>query len=336
MKNFQLKYIAEHCEGIKRIRRGKGFLYLDEDGERIDDPAFLQWIKSLGIPPNWKNVWICPELDGHIQATGLDIKNRKQYIYHPEWRKYRSTAKFDKLKEFAQWLPTIRKKAYKDIQLPEWPRNKVLGLIILTLDEAHIRIGNTFYRDENETFGLTTLRRRHLHFEKKSIIFEFKAKSGKYSTVNIKNNKLVKLIKECSELPGYEVFRYRENGTTIPVTSADVNQYLKEISLEDFSSKDFRTWGGTVLAVEKFPEAKKMVEENKRLKLEPALVKLVAAELGNTQSICRDYYIHPAILQAVQNGDFDKLIYEEEKAENPFELTSSEKKALEIIGGKIS
>jgi DNA topoisomerase I len=333
MKDLQVKYISEHCEGIKRVRRGRGFFYTDEYGERIDDPVLLERIRLLAIPPNWRNVWICPELDGHIQAIGVDVKNRKQYIYHPEWRKYRNTAKFDKMVEFAQWLPSIRKKAYEDTRLPGWPREKVLGLIILTLDEAHIRIGNTFYRDENQTFGLTTLRRRHLHFEKKTITFEFKAKSGKYRRVNIQNNKIAKLIKECSELPGYEVFRYHQNGATIPVNSADVNQYLREISLDDFSSKDFRTWGGTVLAIEKFPEAKKLAEENKRLKLESTLVKFVADELGNTQSICRDYYIHPAVMEAVKNHDYNRLYYEEEQASSPFELSASEKKALEIISG---
>jgi DNA topoisomerase I len=331
MIDFQVKYIGEDCAGIKRLKRGKGFLYLDQDGERIDDKIILQRIQALGIPPNWRNVWICPFEDGHIQATGFDVKNRKQYIYHTEWRKLRSTAKFDKLKDFAKWLPAIRKKAYEDIRLSGWPRNKVLGLIILTLDEAHLRIGNTIYRDENDTFGLTTLRRRHLHFEKNKIIMEFKAKSGKYRKINIENNKLVKLIKACSELPGYEVFRYRENGSTLPVTSSDVNHYLKEISLEDFSSKDFRTWGGTVLALEKFPEAKRMVEENKKLKLGTTLVKLVAAELGNTQAICRSYYIHPAILQAVENDEAEKLYYEEDKTSSRFELNAAERKAVEII-----
>lgn len=330
MEDIQVKYVSEFCEGIRRFRRGRGFIYLDQGGAKVDNPALLERIYSLGIPPNWRNVWICPDDDGHIQAIGLDIKNRRQYIYHPEWRKYRSTAKFDKLKEFAKWLPEIRSQAYKHTQLSGWPREKVLGLVVLTMNEAYIRIGNTLYRDENETFGLTTLRRRHLNFSNGHITFEFKAKSGKYRKVNIKNNKLVKLIRECSELPGHEVFRYRENSQYIPVTSADVNQYLKEISDENFTSKDFRTWGGTVLAVKKFPEARQIVDENKRLKLEAALVKLVAAELGNTQAVCRTYYIHPAIMHAVNNNDFQKLEFKEEKTRT-FELSEAEKKALEII-----
>ena len=326
----RIKHVGENEEGIRRVRRGKGFQYFDADGDKLNDPVLLERFRQLAIPPNWKKVWICPHTDGHIQATGIDAKERKQYIYHEEWRKYRNTAKFYKLKEFAEWLPSIRKKASADLKLQGWPKIKVLGLIILTLDDVHIRIGNTFYRDTNDTFGLTTLRRRHLHIENRHLVFEYKAKSGKYRKVNIHNKKLSKLIKECSMLPGYEVFRYRENGLSLPITSADVNDYLKEISTENFSSKDFRTWGGTVLAVEKFPEAKRLSEENKRIKLVPQVIKLVANELGNTQAICREYYIHPAILKTIENGDYDRLTFEEEKTPD-FELTSSEKKALEII-----
>jgi DNA topoisomerase-1 len=243
---------------------------------------------------------------------------------------FRNESKYHKIYEFGKCLPQIREHAYEDVKLKGWPRKKVLGLVILTLDELHIRIGNLHYKKVNETYGLTTLRRRHLTLHENSIRLEYKAKSGKYRKVNIKNNQLVNLIREVSELPGYEIFRYRENGKTIPVDSNDVNEYLKEISNESFSSKDFRTWGGTVMAIEKVPEAIAAVQENKRLKLASTLVKIVARQLGNTQSICRDYYIHPVVLKLVEEEKLDYFQYEE-KETGKFELEPAEEKALSLI-----
>lgn len=328
--NNQVKYVAETLGGFSRLRRGRGFIYLDYTGQKIADPFLLQRFRELKIPPNWKKVWICSDPLGHIQTVGYDQKRRKQYIYHEEWRRLRNLEKFNKLVEFGRLLPEIRRRAYEDTRLPGWPKNKALGLIVLTLNEVYIRIGNKFYRDENETFGLTTIRRKHLHFEGSGVQFEYKAKSGKYRKISIENRRLARLIRECSQLPGYEVFRYRENGATISIDSSDVNAYLRQISGENFTSKDFRTWGGTALAVEKLAEARAIASENKRAKLPAILVKLVAHELGNTQAICREYYVHPAILAAVESGEFEKLSFCEE-AEKGFELSAAEQKALEII-----
>lgn len=326
----QVKYVSETCEGFYRVRRGRGFVYFDPGHQRVDDPLLLERFRQLRIPPNWKKVWICTDPDGHIQAKGFDQKNRKQYIYHEEWKRLRNFAKFDRMVEFGRHLPEIRRRAYQDTLQPGWPKEKVLGLIVLTLNEVYIRIGNKLYRDENETFGLTTMRRKHLHFEGAKIMFEYKAKSGKYRKINIRNRRLAKMIRECSQLPGYEVFRYRENGSTIPVDSADVNLYLKQISGQEFTSKDFRTWGGTTLAIQKFPEALAMALENKRLKLTSTLVKLVANELGNTQSICREYYIHPKVMQAVEDSDYALLAYEE-KPSSAFDLSPAEQKVMDLI-----
>ena len=328
--DFNLKYISDQISGITRKKRGKGFEYFDDEGNKIKDPVILERIKNLKIPPNWNAVWVCPDELGHLQATGKDKKNRKQYLYHEFWQEFQNRNKYEKMKEFALCLPKIRKTAISDSKLEGWPKEKVLGLVILTLDEGYIRIGNEQYKQANETFGLTTLRRRHLHFEGNKILLEYKAKRGKYRKINIKNNHLVNLIRECSELPGYEVFRYNENGSTIPVDSSDVNEYLQSISKEEFSSKDFRTWGGTVLTIENVPQARKMIEENPRLKLTTTVIKLVAKQLGNTQAICRNYYIHPAILNAVENEEFDRLAYED-KPTGRYELSSAEEKVLEII-----
>jgi len=328
--SIDLIYITDQKKGITRIKKGDAFNYYDCDGNSIQDKKEIERLNNLAIPPIWEDVWVCDNPKGHLQAVGYDQKGRKQYLYHEDWMNYRNKSKYHKIYEFGKCLPEIRKKAYNDIQQSGWPRTKVLGLVILTLDELHIRIGNQHYKKVNETYGLTTLRRRHLHLTKDTIKLEYKAKSGKYRKINIKNNQLVNMIREVSELPGYEIFRYKEKGKTIPVDSHDVNEYLKELSNESFSSKDFRTWGGTIKAIEKIPEAIARVNENNRLKLSSTLVKLVAKDLGNTQSICRDYYIHPIVMDKVENQELESFELEDFDS-GKFGHEPAEKKALELI-----
>lgn len=302
-----LTYANDDNPGYTRVRRGKGFSYHDEEGDKLTDKSVLKRIKALGIPPIWNKVWIAKKPNGHLQAIGYDHKGRKQYIYHDLWISYRSEAKFRKLSEFGRALPNIRRQADEHLKIEGWPRPKVLALVIEILDEYHIRIGNEYYRQQNETFGLTTLRRKHFDFEKGIGRLEYKAKSGKYRKINIKNGQLAKLIKQSSELQGYELFKYQiKHGQYQHIDSHDVNEYLKEISDEGFSCKDFRTWAGTVLAVERYEEALALVEENPRLNLETAVVKLVAKELGNTISVCREYYIHPQVMEVLVDGKVDK------------------------------
>lgn len=302
-----LTYANDDHPGYIRVRRGKGFSYHDEEGNKLSDTATLERIKALGIPPIWKDVWIAKKPDGHLQAIGYDPKGRKQYIYHDLWISYRSEAKFRKLTEFGLALPQIRRQITEHLEIEGWPRPKVLALVVEMLDEYHIRIGNEYYRQQNETFGLTTLRRKHFDFEKGIGKLEYKAKSGKYRKIDIKNGQLAKLVKQSSELQGYELFKYQvKSGKYHHVDSYDVNEYLREISDEEFSCKDFRTWGGTALAVEKYEKALAMVDENPRLNLESALVKLVAKELGNTISVCREYYIHPKVMEVLVDGKVDK------------------------------
>lgn len=301
-KKLNLIYTSDAQPGFFRKKWGKGFRYLTDKNEMLNCEKSLKRIKGLVIPPIWNEVWICKKDNGHLQSTGRDGRKRKQYLYHPEWTAYRQSEKFSRMLEFSEALPTMRKKVSANLKNKKWDREKVISLAIKIMDEHKIRIGNQQYADQNGTYGLTTLRRKHLDTDAKELTFSYKAKSNKYRTVPIKNPHLVKLIKQCSELPGYEVLTYKDkSGHSQSIDSSDVNEYIQQIMGESFSSKDFRTWRGTSMAVDLYEEALKIVEENPRKKIEPTLVKMVAKALGNTMSVCRKYYIHPHILEQVKN-----------------------------------
>lgn len=331
-----LKYVGDDEPGFTRHRWGRGFIYKDAKGKRVRDPKIIERLRKLVIPPMWDNVWICCAENGHIQVTGHDQKGRKQYIYHPQWVQHRQQNKYEKLAHFGRTLPLIRKKLEEHIRLRKWPKEKILAMVVMMLDQYYIRIGNKYYEQENETYGLTTLRRKHLAEENGKLYLRYKAKSGKYRNIRVTSRKLVRLIKKTSELPGYEVFRYIDaSNKSHRLDSHDVNRYLEEISGEPFTAKNFRTWGGTVLAVNYYPEVQQLVEENPRLKLETALVRKVAETLGNTVSTCREYYIHPAVLDVLVNQElsaFRKAPLNGVKGRR--ELSSSEQLVLRIIGNK--
>lgn len=293
--------VDDQRPGWQRRKKKDQFVYLDENGKILKRQQDLERIEQLVIPPIWSEVWICKLENGHLQSTGRDLRRRKQYIYHPDWIAYRQAMKFKKILDFAYQLPLIRQTTALHLKDRQWTKRKVLALIVQVLDECHIRIGNKYYKEKNNTFGLTTLRRKHLELtDDKTVRFEYKAKSNKYRKVSMDSKKLAKLVKKCSELRGYEVFRYQDGADTHPIDSSDVNQYIQEIAGDKFTAKDFRTWAGTALAVEHYPIAQQIVAEEPRKKLEPTVVKLTAKELGNTMAICRDYYIHPAVLAAVE------------------------------------
>ncbi|KAF5037892.1 Eukaryotic DNA topoisomerase I, catalytic core [anaerobic digester metagenome] len=295
-----LNYTPVDAPGYTRKRSGRGFAYFDDEGNKITSKEELTRIRQLAIPPMWTNVWICRDENGHIQATGRDARNRKQYLYHTDWTAHQQQSKFSRLLEFGYTLPLIRKEVEHYLRKRGWPREKVLALVLAVLDETYVRIGNRYYYETNGTHGLTTLRRKNLEINGRNVVFRYKAKSNKIREVKIRNNRLTRLITQCSELRGYEIFRYMdEHGKTIPVDSGDVNAFLREITGKEFTSKNFRTWGGAVLAVKLFPEAKEKTLQNKRLKLSRAIVKEVAKQLGNTISICEKYYIHPTVLQTL-------------------------------------
>lgn len=307
----RLIYISADDPGYYRKGRGKGFEYFERGGKKLSDKSELKRISDLRIPPAWNDVWVCKDPDGHLQATGIDARGRKQYLYHEEWTKQSQLSKFDRMASFARALPEIRKKIQSNLRKEGWPREKVISLVINILDQTGLRIGNKEYELENGTFGLTTLKRKHLKVNGNAISFQFKAKGGIYRNTQIKGRKLTRLIRECSDLPGQEVFQFLdEEGKPHPIFSHDVNNYLQEITGGDYTAKDFRTWGGTVGAIELLPEAIAELEASPKRNLATSLVRKVADKLGNTVTVCRTYYIHPAILiSAEQNRTgFDKLM----------------------------
>ena len=321
-KGQRLVYVTDEQPGYTRIKRGNSFVYLDEKKLELSEEQVIKRIDDLVIPPIWKDVWICKHENGHLQSTGRDAKNRKQYIYHPLWTAHNQQNKFGKLKEFGLALPKMRKQVEVDLSQPEWEKNKVLALVVHLLDDYFLRVGNPYYTDQNASYGITTLRRKHIDESKNSLSLEYKAKSNRIRKIDIRNKRLAKLVREISELPGYEIFRYRENSRTWNnIGSSDVNEYIQKHIGSDFSAKDFRTWGGTKLAISLHDEARQKTEQNKRLQFEPTLVRLISQRLGNKLSTCREYYIHPEVLSAAENHEiptapkpeFQKLDLEEEE-----------------------
>jgi DNA topoisomerase-1 len=295
-----LIWVTDDEPGITRKRWGKGFIYLDVRKEKINKKRIINRIKKLVIPPAWHRVWICPSGKGYLQCTGYDLQNRKQYIYHRDYIAFRQEAKFSRLWDFGQVLPLIRRTYKNQLYKRSWTKQKVLALILYLLDNYYFRVGNTYYARENQSYGLTTLRRKHLLKEADQLILSYKAKSGKDRKVKVDNRKIAKLIREISDLPGYEIFRYRDSqGKWRNVDSADVNKYLQKIGSENYTAKAFRTWGANKLLLESYPEACKMLKRNPRLKIETTLVRLVAKKMGNTISVSKQYYIHPEILSVI-------------------------------------
>lgn len=296
IKEADLRYVTDNTPGITRKKENGNFSYVDTSGKKITSDIILERIKQLVIPPAWENVWICPSPTGYLQATGIDDRERKQYIYHKAWTKKSQENKFEKMIHFAQSLPDIRGKIARDMQGEELDKDKITATVIWLLEHTLIRIGNQEYAKENDSFGLTTLRNRHVKVHGRDVVFDFRGKSGVEHTVSISNPKIAKIIKECFELPGYEIFRYMDEDEKRTIDSQNVNEYLQKITNEDITAKEFRTWGGTVLGGATLfaigpAENEKMVKHNIA-----AAVKKVAQHLRNTVKVCRTYYIHPVIL----------------------------------------
>jgi DNA topoisomerase-1 len=298
-----LRYVSDEGPGIRRARAGTAFSYIAPDGQRIRDRGVIQRIKSLAIPPAWTDVWICPDAHGHLQATGRDARRRKQYRYHPRWRTVRDAAKYERLAALAEALPRIREQVERDMRQRGIPMTKVLAAVIKLLEATSIRVGNEEYRRLNRSFGLTTLQDRHARFEGRAVRFEFKGKSGRQHSVRLADKRLARIVKQCQDIPGQELFQYLdEDGRRHAIGSSDVNDYLREISGNDFTAKDFRTWNGTVLAMRylKLCEAPSSLTAGKRQVT--GAIKSVAQELGNTPAVCRKAYVHPVVLNAYLEG----------------------------------
>lgn len=311
-----LIYVDDYSRGYSRIKKNDKFRYLNEEGHILSNRKEILRIENLAIPPMWEDVWICSDPYGHIQATGKDAKGRKQYLYHKQWTEHLSQHKFDDLLNFALKLPVIRAQVAKDLRRRKWDKKKVLALAVKLLDELYLRVGNQFYKNENGTYGLTTLRKKHIQEDKKHLILKYKAKSGKIRQITVNHPTLRNLLKHCAELPGYELFKYKEDGKYITITSRDINQYLHDISDAHITAKNFRTWGGTVLVIKYQAEALESIKSNPRKKLETTLIKLVANKLNNTVSVCRKYYIHPSILETVTKSQNLKIKLPRAKGQN--------------------
>jgi DNA topoisomerase-1 len=297
-----LRYVSDERSGYRRKAKGKHFEYFDTEGKPIRDEQRLLRIKRLAIPPAWTEVWICPRANGHIQATGRDARGRKQYRYHERWREVRDESKFDRLAAFARALPKIRGRVAQDLKLPGLPRQKVLATIVRLLERTFIRIGNEEYARENKSFGLTTLKNRHVKVKGAQVLFRFRGKSGRQHEVDVTDRRVAKVIAKCQDLPGQDLFQcLEENGEVRDVTSQDVNDYLRQIAGEDFTAKDFRTWGGTMLAAIALSKQEEF-QTNKEAKSNiKTAICAVAELLGNTPAVCRKCYVHPVILDAYLN-----------------------------------
>jgi DNA topoisomerase I len=299
-----LRYVSDDEPGIRRRRSGTGFYYLRPDGSRLSDQRSLARVRSLVIPPAWTDVWICPFADGHIQAIGRDARRRKQYRYHPRFRELRESTKYEHVVAFAEVLPAIRARVLEDMGRRGLPREKVLATVVHLLETTLIRVGNDDYARQNKSYGLTTLKSRHVEIAGSEIRFQFAGKGGKQWSLKVKNRRVAKVIKACQELPGQRLLQYLdENGERRDVTSGDVNAYLKDITGLDITAKDFRTWAGTVLAALALHEVRTFASAAEAKRNLRAAISRTAARLGNTATICRKCYVHPDVLDLYLDGE---------------------------------
>ncbi|HEX5606345.1 MAG TPA: DNA topoisomerase IB [Candidatus Binatia bacterium] len=303
VKSRGLRYVMDSIKGITRRRHGKNFLFFSPRGVPIRNAGELRRIRALAIPPAWKDVWISPFSNSHLQATGRDARGRKQYRYHHAWREWRDQTKYDHLMEFGRVLPKLRRKVAKDLSLPGLPRAKVMATIVRLLETTCIRIGNDEYVRQNQSFGLTTLRNKHVKVRGSKIHFRFRGKSGIVRDVDLNDHRLAQIVRHCQDLPGQELFQYlEEDGTPRIVNSSDVNQYLREATGVDLTAKDFRTWAGTVLAARALGELPPFASHSQAKRNVVQAVEAVARKLGNTRAVCQKCYIHPATVKAYFDG----------------------------------
>jgi DNA topoisomerase-1 len=292
-----LRYVSDTIPGLRRLRSGRGFTYRDPDGTTVKDRETLRRIRSLVIPPAWTDVWICPVATGHIQASGRDARGRKQYRYHPRWRQVRDENKYGRMIAFGEALSSIRARVNQDLARAGLPREKVLATVVRLLETTLIRVGNEEYARTNKSYGLTTLRNRHVEISGSTLRFRFRGKSGKVHEVDISDRRLARIVKRCQDIPGYELFQYvADTGDVTAVDSADVNEYLREISEQEFTAKDFRTWAGSILAAQALRECGEFESEVEAKKRVVEAVKRVALRLGNTPAVCRAHYVHPSLI----------------------------------------
>ena len=333
IENTNLHYVSDNEVGFSRQKKGKGFVYLDTKGHVIQDKSTREWIESIVIPPAWQDVWISPQKNGHILATGRDEKGRKQYRYHPRWNKMTSEEKFGMLYKFGKALPHIREVTDSHMREHGLTRQRVLATVVRLLEKTLIRIGNTEYAEANDSYGLTTFHDNHAHIKGDKVTFEFVGKSGKEHEITLSDKRLAKIVKQCRDIPGYDLFQYYdENGERQSIGSADVNAYLEEITGEPFTAKVFRTWGGSVLAIRYLCEE---CDEEPSEKVCRECVKHVAQLLGNTKTVSEKYYIHPLILKVYTAGKLVPMYQHFRASRSPYGLSPEERVLMELIDEKM-
>jgi DNA topoisomerase I len=330
-----LRYVSDDRPGYTRKSKGDGFDYFDAEGKPIEDEQRLLRLKRLAIPPAWTEVWICPAPNCHIQATGRDARRRKQYLYHERWREIRDENKYDRMIAFGKALPKIRRRVASDLKLPGLPQNKVLATVVQLLERTFIRIGNDEYARDNKSFGLTTMKDRHVEVKGSKLRFRFRGKSGKEHEVDVTDRRIAKTVSKLQDLPGQDLFQYvNGDGKVRDISSQDVNAYLREITGEDFSAKDFRTLAGTVLTAIAL-NAQEKFENKKQAKSKiSTAIKAVAQILGNTPAICRKCYVHPAIFENYldqKSIEGLKQMTEEALEKEDVDLRSSERAVLKFL-----
>jgi DNA topoisomerase-1 len=336
-KEAGLRYVSDQRPGYRRKSKGKHFEYFDTDEKPIRDEQRLLRIKRLAIPPAWTDVWICPSPNGHIQATGRDARGRKQYRYHERWREVRDENKFERLAQFAKALPNIRRQVAQDLRLSGLPRRKVLATIVLLLERTFIRIGNQEYARENKSFGLTTFKNRHVKVKGAQVLFRFRGKSARHHEVDVTDGRVAKVIAKCQDLPGQDLFQYVDHdGRVQNVTSEDVNDYVREIAGNDFTAKDFRTWGGTVLAAIALSQQEEFQTKKQGKSNIKTAISAVAELLGNTPAVCRKCYVHPVIVEAYLGRIRIPGLNGTGKESNPPDLRAAEHAVLKFLCGRNS
>jgi DNA topoisomerase-1 len=327
-----LRYVTDEQPGIVRKRSGRGFCYLDPEGKPVTDKDTLKRIRSLVIPPAWTNVWICASKNGHLQAVGRDARGRKQYRYHPLYRAVRDATKYSRMAAFAAAIPAIRERVHHDLELPGMPREKILATVVRLLERTAIRVGNEEYAKCNNSYGLTTMQDKHVDISGYKLRFHFRGKSGLVHDIELTDRKLARILRDCQEIPGHELFHYiDESGEICKINSEDVNAYLREITGEDFTAKDFRTWVGsavTVLELEQVGPANSETEAKKNI---VTAVKNAAAKLGNKPSTCRNYYVHPAVLESYMDGRLFEEMKKVPESSTAYALRREESCLLELV-----
>ena len=313
----ELVYVSNQDPGITRVKRGKSFSYYMGE-TRVTDKLQLARIRSLVIPPAWEQVWICVIPNGHLQATGIDLKKRKQYRYHADWNTFRNATKFFHILDFGKSLPEMRRQLQKDLNLPGLPLNKVLAAVVSLMEMTNIRVGSNFYEKLYGSFGLTTLKVRHVNIKGNTLAFQFKGKKGIEHSISIKSKKLAKIVGQCRDLPGKALFQYfDEEGERKTIDSGMVNEYIKRISGGDYSAKDFRTWSGSVRAIEALREQGSFETNTEAKSKVVSALKVVSRHLGNTPNVCRKYYVHPRIFEMYQEKKLDQYLFSTDAIPDP-------------------